>query len=1528
MKKFYKKFRALAVTLLLTVIALPLVLYIILSLSVFQNFLKTTAEKELSQLLNTPVEIGRLTIDLPSRLVIEDVAVKDSADVNALWIERIDAAIELPSLIETKRIIVTLAEIEGLNATLYKETPESKLNIDHIIEALKPKDKDKPPTRFDLRIGHVLIRRSTFNYDVKSEPPMPSGRFDPNHIAVTDINLNLLLPRVKNDDFLAQLRRLSMTEQSGLRISNLQLDAEVTNKHLAVKNLSIRTPGSALLLDDISLLFNGYGDITAAIKRSEHKIGLKDGSHVTPSDFSPLLPVLAELKSSVDISLTAEGALDREIFIPKFNVSSADYRFDIRLINSHVTGIDHDIADRLEVSVEDVDIKADAPSAINIVGKFTNVPEKASIIAKSLGQVNVTGKGSYAHSNIIADVDIVTSIGSTNADVSAVLPKSGKPASVQGTLSTTDLGIAAIIGKDDMPDKLTMTADIDLVFGKPYPTGTANINIDRFAYRGYDYSDINLEAESHDNLIHAKLNSADPHANVDLEGHLMLSETPSTEFFLNAKNIDLAALNLSKDFKYHKLTFEADASLSGNNINNLDGWLRFSNINYINDSGQGISLNRVDIETDCAELPKEITIDSDVLEGIILGSFNFNTVASTGQDILGHFLPAIIGNHHDADEHSEGHNDEFRFDFTIKENGNLEKMLNLPVSIEAPIKITGMMSNPQHIIQLDVDAPFLLQKDKVITQSAISINLDGNENLSDYRITTCLPTKRGDMTLNVGGAINDNKIDTKIDWLIKNEHNFTGGLNFSTGLSRVETDNGKSQILTHVDVNPGTAVFNDTVWTVLPASVDILPGDIRVKGFKAYHQEQSISIDGIAAADSSSVLKLSLRDMDLDYIFETLNIPNVMFGGNATGDFYASGLFSGQPRLYTPLLDVKGLSYNGCVMGDGTILSRWDVPDRAVIIDAIIDQSDGRQSKINGKIRPMDEELDFLFDADHAPIGFLQPFMAAFAGDVQGHASGKAHLYGTFKLIDMTGDLMANDIKMKLDFTNVYYEASDSVHIKPGRIEFENIELKDQYGNSGLLSGVLTHECFKKPVFNFRVTDVKNMLVYDVPETADQRWYGHIFGNGNASVTGRPGIVNIKVNMTTAPSSSFTFVLSDAEVANDYTFITFRDRDKPLRDSLMMADPNTALLLEIERKRAANHQQEDAPSIYDMNINVNITPDATVNLIMDPVGGDCIKANGQGTMAMDYNSSTEDLKIRGSYTLDRGSYNFTLQDIIIKPFTIEQGSSITFNGDPYAAQLNITAAYQVNANLTDLDESFANDKELNRTNVPVRALLIAKGDMRHPEISFDLDFPTLTQDTHSKVKSIVSTDEMMNRQIIYLLALNRFYTPDYMASTTKGNELVSVASSTISSQLSSMLGSLSENWSIAPNFRSDRGDFSDVEVDVALSSHLLNNRLLLNGNFGYRDKSLNNNSFIGDFDVEYLLNRSGTIRLKAYNRYNDQNFYVKNALTTQGIGVVFKRDFDNIFSFLRPFRKKRQEAQQAEPTDSLTSNQTDTPASK
>ena len=491
--------------------------------------------------------------------------------------------------------------------------------------------------------------------------------------------------------------------------------------------------------------------------------------------------------------------------------------------------------------------------------------------------------------------------------------------------------------------------------------------------------------------------------------------------------------------------------------------------------------------------------------------------------------------------------------------------------------------------------------------------------------------------------------------------------------------------------------------------------------------------------------------------------------------------------------------------------------------------------------------------------------------------------------MDDVGDIVADSIRFFLDYVNCWYSASRvPIHIVPDYIEFSDIAIHDREGHEAKLGGWLKHDAFHNPEFSFAITDARNFLSYDTNPSINPDWYGTIYGNGACFVDGGPGVVNIRVNMTSAPRSRFTLVMNDTEQADNYNFITFRDREaKPEPVANQVVDSVDLVLSQLKKKVIKEENSE--PSAYNIDLQGDITPDVALTVIMDPVGGDRIKATGGGHMRLTYNNNGE-LGTYGKYTLDKGTYTFTLQDVIIKEFTIRDGSSISFQGDPYAAVLDLEAVYSLNSNIRDLYESFGDDPDLNRTNVPVHALMRAKGIISQPEISFDLEFPSLTAEAVRKVKSIISTDEMMNRQIIYLLALNRFYTPEYM---NQNELLTSVASSTIAGQLSNILGKMTDNLSIAPNVRTNK-DFTDLEVDVALSSQLLNNRLLLNGNLGYRDNTYrqSNTNFIGDFDLEYLLNNKGTFRLKSYNHFNDQNYYRPNALTTQGVGIVWKHDFN------------------------------------
>ena len=647
------------------------------------------------------------------------------------------------------------------------------------------------------------------------------------------------------------------------------------------------------------------------------------------------------------------------------------------------------------------------------------------------------------------------------------------------------------------------------------------------------------------------------------------------------------------------------------------------------------------------------------------------------------------------------------------------------------------------------------------------------------------------------------------------------------------------------------------------------------------------------------MLNLSLNDVSLDYIFDALNLKNVVFGGQATGDFLISDLLNGTPRLSTKKFFVKDFSYNHAKFGDLNLYSRWDNENKGILLNGTVSQEGYPNTLVDGYIFPTRDSLTLRFDAQHISLAFLNPFTEKILQNVDGFATGKINFYGRFKALNVEGNAYVDRFGFGIDYLNTRFYISDSIRLTPDAIIVDDMTLAGAENHLGKVNGIMRHKHFKNIEYTLNVSDINNMLVYNTTEKQNSVYYGKVYGSGTVSIEGDMQYTGIDINMATNDKSKFTFVLSDNAEAEEYQFISFVDRSRAI-NNYTRKDSTTPPPIVLP---------ETSPHLLTLNLQIDVSPQMSMNLLMDPSTGDMIHATGSGNIRLEYNTFS-DIKLYGTYTVDKGNYNFSLQDLITKDFTIKTGSNISFVGAPKDANLNIEAYYALTANLEDLDESFATEQDLNRTTIPVRAMLYLTGNLQQPDFRFDLDFPTVTQDIDRRIRSIISSEDMINRQIIYLLALNKFYTPDYMnVGQTHNNELASVASSALSSQLNNLLGQINENINIGTNLRSDKGDFSDVEVEVALSSQLLNNRLIINGNIGYRDNAVNNNTFIGDFDLEYLLNKSGNIRLKAYNHYNDKNYYVKSALTTQGVGIMYRKEFNKWsewFSWLRRRKNKVQ----------------------
>lgn len=1510
MAKLRRFLRAFFVSLLLVAVVLPVGVYMVLSTPWAQDKLRQVAVQELSNWLGTPVEIGRIDYDPFNTLAITSITVRDSSGKAALAIGQVQARFEMFHFLRTGRFNFDYALVDAPEVHIYRATPDSPLNVQPILDKLAPKDKNKPPKEFDLKIGTVVVRYGRFTYDVLSEADSLTT-FNKNHISIKDLGLHAYLRHASLDNYDVELESFYLKEKSGLTIDELTAKATINSELLHVSDFVLRLPHSKIVLAPISISTPGFGKIVQGLENQMVDIEPTEPITISSSDFAWISPQIASFDR--EFSLDFKGAVSTDKIILNRFILNDSHGLKVDL-SGNVNNIKDKNSLAAELNIRH--ISASATEASAIIGRFN---AKAAEYVRRAPHIDISGQ--VAASMQDADINLTTRIGTGNlhADFIINTPDQYKSLDFDGELTLTDIPAGEILAETRL-GAISMTAKSSGKFAAKNISGEVSVNILSAIWDNHTYSDITLYATHDGEEIHVNIESPDPAADFALMADAgIVTEHKWLNLNLDLKNFNPNKLNINCPRDGLTASGRLSANLRGTNIDNIEGSLSLDNLHFTDASGDSLRIERFVMKANRSSYPEQINIESDFLNGIIEGEINPSSIPAILKDYASHIVPSLIEHNEEFHEHLTEKNihNNFTVDLTIENAEHLSRFLHLPIQIIYPVELNANINSNDGKASFTLDAPYLQQGDKIIDSTVAGGFIDSEDNRATLYATTHMPTKKGPMTLVLGVSGTDSRFDTKIDWNIDRKIPLNGQIDFSTSLSRAESGN----VCVETRFNPGQINFGDEVWEITPSTIAWCDNRLTIDKFALTAGQQKVAIDGVASESPDDVVRVDLNKIVLISIFETLEIDNALLTGTATGTFTASQALSKIPLLTTDNLHVDDIGYNYCVLGNADISARWDNDKQSFYLDADIVNPEGIHSRINGDIFPAKESLDLNFNAQHVKVGFMQPFMSAFASDITGYVSGKARLFGTFHNIDMEGDVYAQDLRLRIDFTNTYYSATDSIHIRPGRIQLDNITLYDVNGHTAKLNGVLTHDYFHLPVFDFRISDAKDFLSYNVTPKINPDWYGTIYGNGGASVKGKPGQINIGVNMSTAPGSTFTFVLSDRLEAEQYSFITFNDATVYSAEEILMSQDDTPEVVK-EFQARMKARNEDKPSNYIMDIRVDITPDAQVILVMDPVGGDRIRANGSGNLHMTYDADENDLRMYGTYTLDRGSYNFTLQDIIIKDFTINPGSSITFRGDPYSAQLDLEAVYQVNANLSDLDESFTQDKDLNRTNVPVQALLKVTGDMRQPDLTFDLAFPTLTSDTYRKVRSIISTDEMMNRQIIYLLALNRFYTPDYMASTTKGNELFSVASSTIASRLSSMLGKLSDNWSIAPNLRSDRGDFSDVEVDVALSSRLLNNRLLFNGNFGYRDKSLNTNQFVGDFDIEYLLNPRGTWRLKAYNRYNDQNYYVRTATTTQGVGIMFRRDFDSIFPSRKNKKKEKTENEEKRNdsirTDSIT----------
>ncbi len=1421
---------------------------------------------ELSQLFDTTVSIGRVNMGLLNRIIIDDLLMNDRNGDEMLKVTRLSAKFDFLPLLQQK-ISISNVQLFGFNIQLHKETPDTPPNFQFVIDALTP----ETPTDLDLdlRINSLLIRRGKVSYDVWSEEETP-GRFNPSHIHLNNIIANISLKALQNDSIHAAVKRLSVDEYSGLELQKLSMKVLGNDKEMRIENLSVDLPGTALVTDTIRFSYDSLGAFRQFAQEVEFNFRMLP-SHITLRDFAAFVPAFDNFSEKISVEIDADGTVNY-LNCPRLNIVVGDH---VRL-HGNVSFQELSSPEDAFVFGHLSQLSADSRGIDFLLRNLSDNYQGMPPALERLGNLSFRGEVSGYFTDLVTYGVLQTGLGTLRTDVKLSTDKELGLFSYSGGIKTPEFDLGSLIANEQFGN-VTFNLDVN---GKHRQSQLPSIEmkglVSSIEYSAYNYENITIDGTYQRGGFNGEVALNDDNGSALLNGSFYLADrTPSFNFTAVVTGFRPHDLHLTEKYEDTEFSLKLTADFTGRNVDEMIGEINVDSFLYVSPE-KHYFLDNLRIAASRQGSDNQLSVRSPFLQANIEGSYSYRTLSHSVLNTLKRYLPSVVLPEKTL---SDSHND-FSFELQMSDAELLSTVFDVPLRIYNPITIKGYLNDEKQRLRVHGYFPRLRYGNFFIESGMILCENPGDYFTSTLRFTSQRPT--GAVNISLEAQTKEDRIVSRLNWGNNSSVTYSGELSATTSFLRTQAE--RSFLRTKVDIHPTELILNDSIWQLHPSHINIQPGSVSVDDFYLSHKDQFVRINGKASEEYSDSIVVDLKEIDISYVFDIAKVNTVDFKGYATGKAYASGVFK-KPEMNTELF-VKDFSFNDGLLGDLHVHGMWNDEVNGILLNAHIQEGEIADTYVNGYIYPIRPNggLDLSIDAKNTNIKFLGFYMQNIASELQGRVNGKARLFGKFGEMNVEGDLMTN-ASLKIDILNTTFTVNDSIHAIPDQIQFRQVAISDPEGHRGVVDGHLSHRNFDQMNYLFNI-NVRNMLVMNTHETPDFPFYGTVYASGNARLSGNRDALNVDAAMTTNRHTNFVYSLATAAMATSTHFINFVDKT-PRR-----VQPDSVYNVSSDYQRfLQQEEEEESETDIRLNILVDATPDASVRIIMDPVAGDYISARGNGSIRTEF-FNKGDVKLFGSYRISQGIYKFSLQEVIRKDFIIQDGSNILFNGDPFDANMDIQAVYTVNsASLNDLiAEGTLVDKN---PNVRVNCLMNLSGSLTQPTIKLGIELPNERDEIQTIVRQYTNTEEELNMQILYLLGIGKFYTPDYAGVTQSSNMMTSVLSSTLSGQLNNLFSQVinNNNWSLGTNLSTGDKGWTDMEVEAILSGQLLNNRLLVNGNFGYRDNPLSTTNFVGDFQAEWLLTRSGDIRLKGYNETNDR-YYTRAGLTTQGIGIIYRKEFN------------------------------------
>ena len=1439
-----------------TVVSLYLLIAVMVHIPYVQQSLASGVASVISSKLNTRVEIGRVDLGFLNRLVIDNTTIYDQGGKPMVRAARLAVRIDLLQLVEG-RIRISSAQVFSTHFTLYRANAASAPNFQFALDALASKDSTKAKTPLDLSVNSFIMRHCSVKYDQLDRPHTP-GRFNPAHLHITNIGTYIRLYALTDDSLNVALNTLSATEQSGVKVEAMSLSLVAGGSECRLRDLSLRLPHSHIAIADITARYRRLADGKVDMGSLRYSALVKSAS-ITPSDLSPVVPQLADYRNPLQLRLSASGTAKR-VNVNRLQITSPSGELSASADGWYEASKPH------------------ASWSVNIHDLHSSLK-----ILQPLSYVGLRGSASCTTSGVITTAAVVnTDAGS--ADVNMTLSANRH---FSGTLAASDIALGTLLNDSRLGDvSASLSLSGSLPKGKR-PTVTAEGEVSKFAYNGYTYSNININGSYADNTVKGSLIIDDPNISLVAQGEYAdLGKGKQLVVEAQLDHFRPSVTRLTDKWGDAVFSSSITADLQASGVNDSKGVVTIGHFR-MQSSSDTCTINNLQVRGGFDSHEHYLVMESDFGYAMLTGHFNYSSLVSSVTSQIGRHIPVIAPKNKDY----EGDNN-----FTLIAHLNSTKwmrpLLGVPLDIRRPLLLRTNVSDASKSMVVECEAPLFIYDGA--TFSHANVNLHSH---ADSLICSAEVKKHQDngdiLDLSTRCNAADNLVDMSLGWL--NEGKSRGCLNATSSFGK----NSQGVTYAHVVVKPSDLTIGDKTWLVKSSDIHYTPKHIDIREFTIAHDRQHIIVNGTASASKSDSLHIDLNGIDVRYVLDLVNFHPVDFDGSASGKALIVAPF-GDMSAHADLT-VRDFLFERGRMGVLSANVNWNKQESQIDIDAIANDGDDARTIIKGYVSPKRDYIDLGIQADSTHIDFMHSFTESFISEIDGRAVGKVRLAGPLSTINLTGQLVVNGSAMISPLNCRYTLDNDTVTLVPDEIELKNAVIRDAYGNAGYVNGFIHHKHLTRLSYDLEVA-ADNLLAYDIRSFGDDTFYGTVFADGTVGIHGRSGYLRMDIDVTPRHGSTFVYNASTNDQISNQEFIKWNDVTSlipnfspSLNNSSSSLIPNSSSLI------------PNSSSDMFINFNINCTPEATIRLLMDSRTNDYITMQGNGMLRATYYNKGA-FNLFGTYTLAHGTYGITIQNIIKKNFTFREGGTFVFGGNPYDATLNLQAIHTVNGvSLADLNvgNSFTNNT------IKVNCLMNIGGIARNPQVSFDLDMPTVSSDEKQMIRSVLNSEDELNQQVVYLLGIGRFYPTGTNNSASREQSETSLAmqsllSGTISSQISSVLNTVikNDNWNFGANISTGDEGWNNAEYEGTVNGRLLNNRLLINGQFGYRDNvNTANTNFIGDFDIRYLLMPNGNLALKVYNQTNDR-YFTKSSLNTQGVGIIMKKDFRSIIDLFGKKKKK------------------------